>query len=510
VASDPREAGAAGVTSAEGGSGGVAGDGPPANSGAAGGGACSLDCERGTECVTRQSEPACEFPTQNAWLALESSDASSVHAVRLEKDGASAPDVLNTFAPGRYLNFMEWSPSGRYLLLHEAWLDNPYDTFRGNDRWLWAYFGAGLPTRAEPLPNLPNSGHYSLPQWDTGTAAMLLRNGSESYIVRFDGSRAKAEVAVTSDESYELWLCRGANALIYGSDQYYVVPVGATSDTERVPLGMYPSQSSDLAKIIGVRPGTTRGREALFVVDCRAGAIPEDLLEIDGTFASYRFWQDDRSLLLVKNQDDRTLLELVPLDHPDVPFFTGEFTNAMPSWDGSLVLLESALPGTRYYVAAFGGGEPEAVAIDGDVQVAWCGQRLLLESRNPETGMTRTQVLDARNWSEPRWLIPESGDELSTRICDSSGEWIAYVRYTASEQRLELVQLAAPDAPPLIYPLGPRIYVQIVSFHADERGLLAALAGPEERVFWLPFPNGAPAVGRELSGSRYPTLQPRP
>ena len=70
--------------------------------------------------------------------------------------------------------------------------------------------------------------------------------------------------------------------------------------------------------------------------------------------------------------------------------------------------------------------------------------------------------------------------------------------------------LAAPDVPPLLYPLGPRFYVQIVSFHADERGLLAALAGPEERVFWLPFPNGTPASGREFSGSRGPALQPRP
>jgi hypothetical protein len=119
-------------------------------------------------------------------------------------------------------------------------------------------------------------------------------------------------------------------------------------------------------------------------------------------------------------------------------------------------------------------------------------------------------MIDPRTSSEPRLLIRETNDELSTRTCDSSGEWLAYVRYAGSEQRLELVRLAAPDVPPLLYPLGPRFYVQIVSFHADERGLLAALAGPEERVFWLPFPNGTPASGREFSGSRGPALQPRP
>jgi hypothetical protein len=352
--------------SGEGGGGGApagdagvaaAGDGPTSGTGGTSV-QCTLDCKLGTECVARDGEWACEFLTQSGWLAFESfADPRTIQAVRLGASSAGGEltrETLKTFANDRYLGDggLLWSPSGRYLLFRETWPDNPYDSLLTHDRWMWSYFGAGLPTKAEPLPNLPNSGQYGMPLWDEATDALAIMNGQESYVVRFDGDRAKAELAVTSDESYDILPCRGATALVYRSytaNQAYLVPVGATPETERVALGSYPTQSPDLSKVVGSRPGTTSGSEVLFTVDCKAGAVPQDLLEIEGAFWFVGFWPDNRSLLLVKNQAGRTLLELVSLADPEEPLFSGEFVRGLPSWDDSLLLLESALPEARYH-----------------------------------------------------------------------------------------------------------------------------------------------------------------
>jgi hypothetical protein len=492
----------------------AAGDGPTSGAGGTSD-PCTLDCKRGTECVARDGEWACEFLTQSGWLAFESyADPMTIQAVRLGASSAGGElvrETLKTFAHDRHLGDggLLWSPSGRYLLFRETWPDNPYDSLLTHDRWMWSYFGAGLPTKAEPLPNLPNSGQYGMPLWDEATDALAIMNGQESYVVRFDGDRAKAELAVTSDESYDILPCRGATALVYRSysaNQAYLVPVGATPETERVALGSYPIQSPDLSKVVGSRPGTTSGSEVLFTVDCKAGSVPQDLLEIEGAFWFVGFWPDNRSLLLVKNQAGRTLVELTSLANPEEPLFSGEFVGGLPSWDDSLLLLESALPGARYHVLELAGGEPRPLAIDGDAFVEWCGQYLLINTRDPETGAPQTYALDPRNSSVP-WFIAEIG---TRQVCDSSGEYVAYTEYTSSEQRVVLRRLATPDAPPLTYPLGPPIYVHIQSFHVDDRGLIADVAGPDGRIWWLPMPNGVPAPSRELSTTRNGRVQPWP
>jgi hypothetical protein len=515
-------AGGAGGAGDAGDAGAVSAAGDGSTSGAGGSSdPCKLDCKRGTECVARDGEWACEFLTQNGWLAFESySEPMAIQAVRLGAGSAGgmggaggelARETLKTFANDRYLGSdLLWSPSGRYLLFREQWTDTPYNLTHVHDRWMWSYFGAGLPTKAEPLPNLPNSGQYGLPHWDEATDALAIMNGQESYVVRFDGDRAEAELAVTSDESYEVVPCAGATALVYRSydtNQVYLVPVGATPDTERVALGGYANQSQDLSKVVGSRPGAESGSEVLFTVDCEAGAVPQVLLEIEGAFWSYEFWPDNRSLLLVKSQEGRTLLELVSLAYPEKPLFSGEFMRGIPSWDDSLLLLESALPGARYHVLELAGGEPRPLAIDGDAHVEWCGQYLLINTRDPETGVQKTYVLDPRNSSEPWLLIAES---LTRQVCDSSGEYVAYTEYTSSEQRVELRRLATPDAPPLTYPLGPPVYVHIQSFHADERGMIADVAGPDGRIWWLPMPNSVPAPSRELATARNGSVQPLP
>lgn len=471
---------------------------------------CTLECRRGTECVARRGERACEFPTPRAWLTFESPADSTVRAVRLGAGDEFAPEVLKTFASDHYTDEFVWSPSGRYFLFREVWPDNPYETFRTYDRWLWSYFGRGFPTEAQPLPNLPNSGQYGLPRWDEATDAMVIVNGQESYVVRFDGDRAESDVAVSSDESYDVSPCPGASALIYQSDQFYLVPVGASPETERVALGTFPSQSPDLSKIVAVRPGSTSGGEVLYTVDCKAGAMPQDLLEIAGEFRWFGFWPDNASLLLGKKQGEDTLLEFVSVEHPDQPLFSGNFMTFIPSWDDSLLLLESTSSEARYHVFELATREARPLAIDAGANVEWCGNYLLIHEFDREAQTSRTQVLDPRSSIEPRPLVPDTGDELGDGACDGSGEYFASVRYTSSEQSVELYRLATPGTPPLVYPLGPRIYIEITSFHADERGLIAALAGPESKIWWLPMPDGVPASGRELPSSRRPALQPGP
>jgi hypothetical protein len=518
------------VAGGAGDAGAVSAAGEGSTSGAGGSSdACTLDCKLGTACVARDGEWVCEAPTQTRWLAFESyayDEPSAIQAVRLGAGSAGgmggaggelARETLKTFANDRYLGSdLLWSPSGRYLLFREQWADTPYNLTHVHDRWMWSYFGAGLPTKAEPLPNLPNSGQYGLPHWDEATDALAIMNGQESYVVRFDGDRAEAELAVTSDESYEVVPCAGATALVYRSydtNQVYLVPVGATPDTERVALGGYANQSQDLSKVVGSRPGAESGSEVLFTVDCEAGAVPQVLLEIEGAFWSYEFWPDNRSLLLVKSQGGRTLLELVSLAYPETPLFSGEFSSGFPSWDDSLLLLESALPGSRYHVLEVAGGEPRPLAIDNDALVAWCGQYLLIDTTDSETWERQTHVLDARNSSEPWLLVGDPSATRTQRVCDSSGEFVAYEWFTSSERGVEIFRLATPASPPLVYALdglGPAQELDILSFYPDERGLTAYRTGADGRIWWLPMPDGVPAPSRELPSARSARFQPWP
>jgi hypothetical protein len=473
-------------------------------------------CERGTECIDRDGELACEFPTQSAWLAFRSfAEVPSVQALRTA-DGhepapaspSSPPEVLKLFETGHSALELMWSPSGRYLVAKEVWFENPLES-REESRLLWSFFGRGLPTRAEPVPNLPTSGDYEVLMWDSATDAMLVRNGSERYVVRFDGARANPVLALMTDEDPALWLCSGAEALLYRTDRDYLVPVGAAPDSERVDLGALTDPSPDYSKLVGVRPGETSGSQVLFSVDCRVGATPTVLREVEGISWQYSWSADSRLLLLVTTLAERSELELIELDHPDAPIFSGEFTTGRWSPDGGLLLLESASPDVRYHLLELAGGEPQLLAIDAADVVEWCGQYLLIHRRNPETFAWRTHVLEPRSWTEPRLLIPESTDSQGQLLCDGA-ERVAYVRYTSTEQRIEIATLSAPDAPPLSYSLGPPIHIDLAAFHPDERGLIAALPGPQTRIWWLPMPGGVPATARELPETSVPRVQPWP
>jgi hypothetical protein len=197
-----------------------------------------VECGEGLVCENRSRGAACEFPETSPWYVYVGDDLGKepfgLFGVREADLGRSAPTELSAgVATEEYLapTFHSWSPDGRFLVF-----DMMTDEFQS--RLFFVEFGAGLPSPAAKIPDLPFSDGWS-PNvfWSTGGEAAIVRENSDFYWLDFRAGAPVASPFAPKDAPTEVWPCADGESVVYETEDGTALVAAAASPEDAELLG---------------------------------------------------------------------------------------------------------------------------------------------------------------------------------------------------------------------------------------------------------------------------------
>jgi hypothetical protein len=158
-----------------------------------------VECASGLSCVEGAGETSCEFLNQSSWFVYIGDDLGAepfrLFGIRQADMGHATPlDLTEEIVEG-YAGptFRGWSPDGRFLVFDLA-------TSNFESRLFYLEFGAGLPSKAVPLPDLPVSDGWT-PEvnWSGDSKSAVMRESDDLYFLDFHGETATTSLLVRDD-----------------------------------------------------------------------------------------------------------------------------------------------------------------------------------------------------------------------------------------------------------------------------------------------------------------------
>jgi hypothetical protein len=214
-----------------------------------------VECDHGTDCVEANAE-LCVYKRPSPWvIAMSLETVSGLPLDELEQ-GEEMIQLAHQERTRALTGFADlwWSPDGRFAIVQslEDRLGSRMDLLR---------FGAGLPSKLESIPDLPNWGDF----WDDpvfsedSKRVVIVDNYSGTYVVDMTDPAAPVTTLGDSDapEADSATIvgtrCASSNAWVArDEDDNYVLTSRSNDELTSTPLGDYVTVSPD-ARLIAVR-----------------------------------------------------------------------------------------------------------------------------------------------------------------------------------------------------------------------------------------------------------------
>lgn len=455
-----------------------------------------VECEESLSCAEREDGTACEFDDPSPWYVYVGNDLGAeplrLFGVRQADMGRLAPlDLTAAVATSEYAGptFRDFSPDGRFLVFDLA-------NVNFESRLFFVEFGAGLPSAAEPVPNLPVSDAWDpWIDWSESSKSAVMRESTGVYWLDFHGDEPTTSLLARDDATVTFAQpCADGLSVVYDteeSDQSFVATAPSLADAE--PLGGHAF----------VAPGGTHVAvfvgDGVWTAECGVGKAwrfhETGPLESDGAG-----WSPDARFLQfpVLGQDEQsTDLVVVDAGGDDPPWRAGGSALSAEWAEGAGArLVFEADPDLLFSVATFPGGEVRNLGLPTDTLSATLHDSGMSYRLSDEATETTTEWLLLDGWSEAARL--DDCDDPSTRY-DAAPRSAACTQETLVGWNLFAFSVDSGSLTRVQPGATVTEELSIEGFSPDGRGFVAlrSSSAPEEalqKIVWVeaPFEDGMP------------------
>jgi hypothetical protein len=342
-------------------------------------------CEHGTQCVETNVE-RCVYARPSPWLIAMSLDTVLGLPLDELETGAEVVQIAHQERTRVLTGFSNlwWSPDGRVALIRS-------EEDRLGSRMHLLRFGAGLPSKLESIPDLPNWGDFwEDPVFSADSKRVVVVDGySETYVVDFTDPAAPVTTVAGSDpqdsESAEIagTRCASADAWVARDEDYnYVLTSrGSGGELASTPLGDSVTVSPD-ARLIAIQVKGTDDDSQIELRPCSSETWVASL----GPGYWREFSPDSRTIAieLTEYNDGMSLISLADPQKPKTvwsdpaaspptgPWFTPDGKRLMPE------LRESPDQDPTVHVLDVTNGEAKALGLPPYASIAVVGGQALL------------------------------------------------------------------------------------------------------------------------------------
>lgn len=226
-----------------------------------------VECEDELVCAERGGATACVYRESSPWYVYIGDDYGDAPLGLLgirQADMGRAPPVLlsDAVATDEYLGptWFEWSPDGRFLVF-----DLTDAEFRG--RLFFVEFGAGPPSVAKPLPDLPfGDGWDPDVTWSAGSETAVVREDADVYFIDFRGGEPTTSLLTAEGTVLSAEPCADGETVTFWTEDDpgpFIATAPALLDAE--PLGESEWMSPDGTRLM------VEGEDGLWTSECGIG-----------------------------------------------------------------------------------------------------------------------------------------------------------------------------------------------------------------------------------------------